>query len=194
MSHFWGDRKKTEKSAPCGIQTHATFFVLFSFLIPIQRTYFHVPQMALLGFFPTTLCRGQDSNSQLSLELHQPKTFWRTLYRLSYLAAAKPMPSWLLGVNTSTADKIFDQLLRQESKWDLLVPNCSSPSSLCCSAAGSHLFAFRWFCKNCRKTENWVFAETCSENYFPLSLGQRWWLRAWQLPRYLCPSIIKLLY
>ena len=81
-----------------GIQT---YFVLFSFLIPIQRAYFHVPQMALQGFFPTNLCPSRDSNSQTS-ELHQPKTFWRTLYRLSYRAAAKPMPSWLLGVSSST--------------------------------------------------------------------------------------------
>ena len=45
--------------------------------------------MTLLGFFPTTLYRGagRDSIPRQSVELHQTGTF-RTLYRLSYSAAA----------------------------------------------------------------------------------------------------------
>ena len=46
-------------------------------------------QMTLLGFFPTTLYRGagRDSIPRQSVDLHQTGTF-RTLYRLSYSAAA----------------------------------------------------------------------------------------------------------
>ena len=38
--------------------------VKYFLLRPQQLTYFHVSQMAMLGFFPTILCRVQDSNSR----------------------------------------------------------------------------------------------------------------------------------
>ena len=66
--------------------------------------------MALLGFFSTTLCRGAGNQTHHSSRVAPDWNFWRTLYRLSYSAAAwhKPNLHWqmqgsLLSRNPSCA-------------------------------------------------------------------------------------------
>ena len=59
----------------------------FPSLVPKQRAYFHAQQMALLGFFlPPYAAPG--IQTQVSRFSPRPWTFWRTLYQLSYRAAA----------------------------------------------------------------------------------------------------------